>query len=120
MITPNSLLIFFETAEALAGANSSRLPGRQRLVEEFRRRSRARAGSPDVCSEIVRRLRTAGTLVVVPNASTELKNGVTIGHMLRVLRAAQQPLPRTRKRKQAAPCRAIASIDFYSGPKRAA
>lgn len=119
MITPNLLLLFFETAEALAGANSSRLPGRQRLIDEFRKRSRARAGSPDVCSKIVRTLRTDGTLVVVPNASTELKRGVTIGHMVRVLRAAQRPLPRTRQRKQAAPRRAIAFIEFYSGPKRA-
>jgi hypothetical protein len=111
------LLIFFEAAEALVGGDTRRLPGRPRLIAEYRRRTGSPPGSQDVCSAIVRRLVQAGVLRVTRNCSSELQNERTIGSMLRHLRSPVHA-ERTRLRKQVLPTRAVIFVDFYNGPKR--
>lgn len=117
MTSDAELLIFFEAAEALVGGDKTMLPGRPRLIAEFRRRTRSPPGSPDVCSAIVRMLVKAGVLRVTRNYGSELMNERTIGSMVSHLRAPAAA-ERTRLRKQVLPTRAVIFVDFYDGPKR--
>jgi hypothetical protein len=109
------VMIFFEAAHALAGAETSVLPARQRLMDEFRRRARLPPGSADIGTAIVRTLQGAGVLRAVPNRNTRLEHGVTIGEMLQALRA---PPPRARPRKQPSPRRCVLFVHFHRGAVR--
>jgi hypothetical protein len=60
------IVTFFQAAKGLVGPDSNILPGRQKLLDEFRRLACLRQGTPDLAKVIIASLRRAKLVRVVP------------------------------------------------------